>query len=91
MAWELSDALKAGGVISAVSAGYAIQKTKIKALFKKTDRHQDTLFGSDKGGGIVSDVNVIKEKIETLDKKHDTQQADITWIRNHLANGTKKR
>ena len=90
MTWELSDALKIGGIIGAVSTSFAVNRNKIRVLFKKTDRHQDTLFGKDKEGGLVSDVNVIKEKIVTLDKKHDTQQADITWIRNHLAGGGKK-
>ncbi len=90
MSWEVGEVLKISGIITAISTSFAIQRSKIKVLFKKTDRHQDTLFGSDKSGGLVSDVNVIKEKVETLDKKHDTQQADITWIRNHLANSGKK-
>ncbi len=89
MAWDWSDGIKIGSVFAMVSTGIAVQANKIKVLFKKTDRHQETLFGKDKGGGLVSDVNVIKNKIETLDKKHDTQQADITWIRNHLASSKK--
>ncbi len=90
MTWELMDALKIGGVLSTVTTSFAINRQKIKVLFKKTDRHQETIFGKDKGGGLVSDVNVIKEKIDTLDKKHDTQQSDITWIRNHLSSSGKK-
>jgi hypothetical protein len=89
MPWDWTDGIKIGSVIATVSAGIAVQANKIKALFKKTDRHQETLFGKDKGGGIVSDVNVIKNNIVELNKKHDTQQSDITWIRNHLANNKK--
>ncbi len=89
MTWELSDAWKIGGIIGAVTTSFAVNRNKIRVLFKKSDGYDKVLHGSDKGGGLVSDVNVIKEKIVTLDKKHDTQQADITWIRNHLANGKK--
>lgn len=89
MAWELSDVIKLGGVFAAISTGFAVQRNKIKVLFRKTDRHQDTLFGSDKSGGLVSDVNVIKEKVNSLNEKHDAQQLDITWIRNHLQNNKK--
>lgn len=89
MPWDWSDGIKIGTVVATVLTGIGVQANKIKVLFRKTDRHQETLFGKDKGGGLVSDVNVIKNKIETLDKKHDTQQSDITWIRNHLASGKK--
>ena len=90
MTWELSDALKIGGVLGAVSTSYAIQKNKIKVLFKKTDRHQDTLFGSDKKGGLITDVQLTKLKVEQIDKKMDEHKTDLNWIKDHLRNGGKK-
>ena len=83
MTWELSDALKIGGVIGAISTSYAIQRNKIQVLFKKTDRHQDTLFGKDKDGGLITDVQLTKQKVEAID-------ANVDWIKNHLQNGGKK-
>lgn len=90
MAWELMDALKIGGVLGAISTSYAVQRNKIKVLFKKTDRHQDTLFGSDKEGGLITDFAETKKDVVYIKEKVDEQKDDIKWIRNHLQNSGKK-
>ncbi len=84
MAWELSDGLKIGAVIGAISTSFAVNRNKIKILFRKTDRHQDTLFGSDKEGGLISDVQGTKKDVEYI-------KDDVRWIRNHMENGGKKK
>jgi hypothetical protein len=90
MPWDLSDALKLGGVFAMISTNFALTRNKIKVLFKKTDRHQDTLFGSDKEGGLISDVQGTKKDVTYIKKTMDEQNQDIKWIRNHLQNGGKK-
>ena len=91
MAWELSDAIKLGSVFAAISTAFALQRSKIKILFTKTNRH-DKIFHGDgsKEGGLLTDVQLTKQKVEEIDKKMDDTKSDVTWIRNHLSNSGKK-
>ena len=90
MTWELSDSLKIGGILGAITTSFAINRNKIMVLFKKTDRHQDTLFGSDKEGGLITDFAETKKDVCYIKEKVDEQKNDIKWIRNHLQNSGKK-
>ncbi len=89
MSWDWSDSIKIGAVIATVSTGIAVQANKIKVLFRKTDRHQETLFGKDKEGGLITDFAETKKDVEYIKKAVDEQKEDTRWIRNHLASGKK--
>lgn len=91
MAWEVSDALKLGSVFAMISTNFALTRNKIKVLFMKTDRHQETLFGKDKEGGLITDFAETKKDVEYIKQAVDEQKEDTKWIRNHLQNGGKKR
>ena len=87
MAWDLSDGIKLGVLIATVSGGIAVQKNKIKILFRKTDRHQDmpvsqlaVSYSQMKGRSI----NVVSFYIHfpRIDNKRDVGQAIIFSRRN---------
>ena len=90
MSWEI-DAIKLGGVFAAISTSFALQRNKIKTLITKTNRH-DKIFHGDgnKEGGLLTDVQLTKQKVEGIDKKMDEHKTDLLWIKNHLSNSSKK-
>ena len=89
MSWEM-DAVKLSSIFTAILTSFALQRNKIKVLFKKTDRHQDTLFGKDQSGGLISTVQMTQKDVTYIKDEMDEQKDDIKWIRNHLQNGGKK-
>lgn len=79
-----------GGGIVVIGAVLSFHAFRLKSLRKTTDKHDKIFHGDgDKTGGLITDTQLTKLKVEQIDEKMDDTRSDVIWIRNYLQNNKK--